>query len=84
MRLILETPALQAHSVLRYGEWRQVIADYAAERLDVSPESLEPRLLGHVGLALALTSYELWLEDPTVAVTDVLEDGLAALGLAAT
>ena len=36
MRLILETPALQAHSALRYAEWRQVIADYVAERLGVS------------------------------------------------
>ncbi len=27
MRLILTTPALQAHSVLRYSEWRQVIAE---------------------------------------------------------
>ena len=30
MRLILETPALQAHSVLRYAEWRAVIAEYVA------------------------------------------------------
>ena len=30
MQLILTTPALQAHSVLRYGEWRRVIADYVA------------------------------------------------------
>ena len=79
MRLILETPALQAHSVLRYAEWRQVIAEYAATRLDVSPQSLEPRLLGHVSLALALTAYELWLEDPTVPVTVLLEDGIASL-----
>ena len=30
MQLILTTPALQAHSVLRYGEWRRVIAEYVA------------------------------------------------------
>lgn len=79
MRLILETPALQAHSVLRYAEWREVIATYAAARLDVSPTSLEPRLLGHVSLALSLTAYEMWLDDPSASVTDLLEQSLGAL-----
>ena len=30
MRLILHTPALQSHSVLRYADWRRVIEDYVA------------------------------------------------------
>ena len=79
MRLILETPALQAHSVLRYADWRQVIEEYAASRLDVAARSLEPRLLGHVSLALALTAYEMWLDDPTASLTTLLEESLAAL-----
>ena len=32
MQLILGVPVLQAHSTLRYAEWRQVIADFVAER----------------------------------------------------
>ena len=79
MRMILDTPTLQAHSVLRYAEWRDVIADYAASRLGVSRQSLEPRLLGHISLALALTAYEMWLDDPTASVTDLLETSLATL-----
>lgn len=79
MRLILETPALQAHSVLRYREWRQVIAQYAAGRLGVSPRSLEPRLMGHVSLALALTAYEIWLDDPGASLTGLLEQSLTTL-----
>lgn len=79
MRPILETPALQAHSVLRYAEWRQVIADYAASRLGVSPHSLEPVLLGHVSLALALSAYDLWLAEPTGSITSLLEQCLEAL-----
>lgn len=79
MRLILETPALQAHSVLRYAEWRQVIAEYAAARLGVEATAMLPRLLGHVSLALALTAYETWLDDPGVSVTGLLEESLAAL-----
>lgn len=79
MRLILETPALQAHSALRYAEWRRVIAEYAAGRLGVEVDALEPRLLGHVGLALALTAYELWLDEPGSELTALLEQGMTAL-----
>lgn len=79
MRLILGTPALQAHSALRYAEWRRVIVEYAAARLDASPDDLEPRLLGHVGLALALAAYECWLESPDRPVTEFLERGVASL-----
>lgn len=79
MRLILTTPALQAHSALRYAEWRQVVADYAARRLRVAPDGPEPRLLGHVALAVALTAYELWLEDPSASLVGLLEDGMSAL-----
>ena len=37
MRLLLTTPALQAHSALKYAAWRAVIADYTAERYGLSP-----------------------------------------------
>ena len=79
MRLILETPALQAHSALRYGEWRCVISEYAASRLDMNPGDLVPRLWGHVALALALTAYEAWLDDPDAEIADLLKVSLAAL-----
>jgi TetR/AcrR family transcriptional regulator, regulator of mycofactocin system len=79
MRLLLGTPALQAHSALRYAEWRRVIAEYAALRLDRAPDDLEPRLLGHVALALALSAYEVWLDDPAQDITELLEHGLASL-----
>lgn len=64
MRLILETPALQAHSVLRYDEWRRVIADYVAERLDLEPTDPLPETVSQVSLALAVSAYTLWLRDP--------------------
>lgn len=79
MRLLLGTPALQAHSALRYAEWRRVIAEYAAARLGCAPHDLEPRLLGHVALALALSAYEVWLDHPDQDVTELLGRGLAAL-----
>ena len=79
MRLILETPALQAHSVLRYAQWRAVIAEYVADRLGFRPEDLMPRTVGQVSLALALSAYETWLEQPDAPLADLLESAMAAL-----
>jgi mycofactocin system transcriptional regulator len=61
MSLILYVPALQAHSTLRYAEWRAVIARFAARHLELPAESLWPQLVGHVSLAAALAAYEQWL-----------------------
>ncbi|MCD4523579.1 mycofactocin system transcriptional regulator [Nocardioides sp. cx-173] len=80
MRLILQTPALQAHSVLRYREWRQVISEYVARRLAVDPGDLLPQTVGHVSLALALTAYERWLSDPDSTVPQLLAETREALG----
>jgi len=79
MRLILETPALQAHSALRYAEWRGVISNYVGRRLGLESHSLQPQLVGHVSLALALTAYDLWLREPESALTSLLEQGLSSL-----
>jgi TetR/AcrR family transcriptional regulator, regulator of mycofactocin system len=79
MALILTTPELQAHSVLRYGDWRRVIAEYVARRLDVRPDDLVPKLVGHVSLALALTAYEVWLADPGADLLAVLDEGMSEL-----
>lgn len=61
MRLILATPELQAHSVLRYAEWRQVIAEYVAFRTGAQPGDLVPQIAGHASLAISLAAYEFWL-----------------------
>jgi len=79
MRLILKTPALQAHSVLRYAQWRAVIAEYVANRLDLRPDDLIPRTVGQVSLALALSAYETWLEQPDASLHALLESAMAAL-----
>lgn len=79
MRLILETPALQAHSVLRYREWRAVIADYVAERRGLAPTDALPETVSQVCLALALSAYALWLRDPGPSLEERLERSLADL-----
>ena len=79
MRLILETPTLQAHSVLRYGQWRAVISQYVARRTGSDADAVLPQTIGHVALALALTAYERWLAEPDSTVPDLLRESLAGL-----
>lgn len=81
MRLILTTPELQAHSVLRYAEWRQVIAEYVASRTGTQPGDLVPQVAGHVSLAISLSAYEHWLahatrDDDLVVIIDNAMAGL--------
>ncbi|MBD8608796.1 mycofactocin system transcriptional regulator [Aeromicrobium sp. CFBP 8757] len=79
MGLILSTPALQAHSVLRYAQWRGVIADHVAQRTGLSPGDLLPVTVGHVSLALALSAYEFWLAHEESDLLDLLDSAMAGL-----
>ncbi|GAA4404996.1 mycofactocin system transcriptional regulator [Tsukamurella soli] len=79
MALILGTPALEAHSVLRYGEWRAVIAEYVAGRTGVAPTDLLPQTVGHVSLALSLAAYERWLGDPGADLLQLLSSAMTEL-----
>jgi TetR/AcrR family transcriptional regulator, regulator of mycofactocin system len=77
--LLLYTPALQAHSVIRYAQWRQVIAEYVAERYVQSANELLPRMVGQVSLALALSAYEHWLEFEDENLGDLLNETMREL-----
>lgn len=79
MRLILEVPALQAHSTLRYAAWRAVIAEFAAARLGAGVEDLLPQLIAHTCLGAALTAYEQWLRLPGSNLAALLDSALQAL-----
>lgn len=79
MRLILTTPELQAHSVLRYQEWRRVISDYVARRTGASPDDLLPRVAGQVSLALALSAYDAWLADDSTPVPTLIDRAMGQL-----
>lgn len=79
MALILTTPELQAHSVLRYRDWRRVIADYVARRTGTTADDLLPRMAGQVSLALALTAYDVWLDDERTDLLTVLDQSMGEL-----
>jgi TetR/AcrR family transcriptional regulator, regulator of mycofactocin system len=76
MRLILRTPALQAHSTLRYAAWRQVIDEFAAERTGQPPRALAPRTVGYVALGVAIAAYEQWLEAEDADLRDLLDTAM--------
>ncbi|NLU81677.1 mycofactocin system transcriptional regulator [Rhodococcus sp. HNM0569] len=79
MELILRVPALQAHSALMYAGWRDVVAQYAARRLDVPADSPAPRTIGHLLLGVAMSAYESWLDDHSLDLGRLLADGMATL-----
>jgi mycofactocin system transcriptional regulator len=81
MSLILHTPALQAHSTLRYADWRSVVARFAARRLNQPVAALLPQLIGYLALGAALTAYEQWLADEDADLPTLLLTAFAALDL---
>ncbi|HEX9031883.1 MAG TPA: mycofactocin system transcriptional regulator [Streptosporangiaceae bacterium] len=82
MQLILGVPALQAHSTLRYAAWRQVIADFVADRTGLSPDALLPRTIAHAMLGVAVAAYEQWLEGADDDLCDLLDTAVLALSTA--
>ncbi|MEW2481609.1 mycofactocin system transcriptional regulator [Mycolicibacterium peregrinum] len=72
MRVILETAGLQAYSMTMYAGWREVIATYVAQRIGATPEDLMPQTVGWLMLGVALSAYEHWLADESVALPDAI------------
>jgi mycofactocin system transcriptional regulator len=84
MELILRVPALQAHSTLRYAAWRQVIADFVAERTGLPPGALLPRAVAYAMLGVAVAAYEQWLDGGSDDLCDLLDAAVLALNSAFT
>lgn len=72
MRVILETAGLQAYSMTMYAGWREVIAAYVAERIGAATGDLMPQTVGWLMLGVALSAYEHWLADESVALADAI------------
>jgi mycofactocin system transcriptional regulator len=79
MRLILEVPALQAHSTLRYADWRAVVAEFAAERLGQPRDALLPQVIAYTCLGAAVAAYEQWLRRDDSDLDELLDQSLRAL-----
>lgn len=72
MRLLLTVPTLQAHSALRYADWRQVVAEFVATRLGVRSDSLEPQAMAWALLGVSISAYEQWLAHDGTSLTQLL------------
>jgi mycofactocin system transcriptional regulator len=82
MELILRVPTLYAHSTLRFRAWRQVVAEFAAERTGHRTDDLAPQAIAHAVLGVALAAYEQWLDDPAADLGELLDSAMRQLGAA--
>jgi mycofactocin system transcriptional regulator len=82
MAFILGVPALQAHSTLRFAAWRQVIADFVAQRTGQQAAELLPRTIAHAMLGVAVAAYEQWLASPGEDLCELLDSAVRQLGSA--
>jgi TetR/AcrR family transcriptional regulator, regulator of mycofactocin system len=79
MALILRTPALQAHSTLRYADWRAVLASFVGERLGRPATTLAPQTIAHATLGVAVAAYEQWLLAPGLDLPALLDAAMREL-----
>jgi len=79
MRVILQTDALQAHSMTMYAGWRAVVADFVARRLGLAPSDLVPQTVAWTMLGVALSAYAYWLADESVPLAQALAEAFDAI-----
>jgi hypothetical protein len=82
MELILRVPTLLAHSTLRFTAWRDVIAEFTAERTGRRPDDLAPQAIAHAVLGVSIAAYEHWLDDPASDLGALLDDAMRQLSAA--
>ncbi|GAB7143248.1 mycofactocin system transcriptional regulator [Mycobacterium riyadhense] len=80
MRVILQTPELQAYSMTMYGGWREVIAEFVARRTRAQATDLAPRTVAWTMLGVALSAYEHWLSDGSVPLPEALGNAFDVVG----
>lgn len=79
MQLMTAVPTLQAYSTLRYDEWRQEIAVFAAGRLGQEPCELVPQTLGYATLGVTLAAFLRWTQVGSSDLRPLLEEALGHL-----
>jgi TetR/AcrR family transcriptional regulator, regulator of mycofactocin system len=81
LRLILGEPDLIARSMLKFADWRQVVAEFAARRLGQHPTDLLPQVVGECALGTAVAAYRRWFVDGGTRLTELMDEAFRALEL---
>ncbi|PZT98497.1 MAG: mycofactocin system transcriptional regulator [Gordonia sp. (in: high G+C Gram-positive bacteria)] len=84
MHLLLSVPALQAHSMLMYTGWRDVVAEFVAMRTGTDASDHGPQTVAWMLLAVALAAYQQWLDRPDSDLGDLLTRGSHILSVGLT
>lgn len=79
LTLITTVPALQAHSMLRYAAWRDVVAEFAAGRLRCEIEDIAPQAIAHAALGTAVAAFVRWTKHPETDLSASLAQGYQLL-----
>jgi mycofactocin system transcriptional regulator len=82
MELILRVPTLLAHSTLRFTAWREVVAEFVAERTGRRQDDLAPQAVAHAVLGVAVAAYEHWLDDQGSDLPALLDDAMRQFSIA--
>lgn len=79
--LILGVPTLLANSTLRFAQWREVVAEFAALRLGIPVDDLLPKVIGYSALGATIAAYEEWLRLPGADLGGLLDRALGELAI---
>ena len=79
MRVILQTPELQAYSMTMYEGWRAVVAAFVARRTGTPAADLVPQTIAWQMLGVALSAYEYWLANDRLTLRGALGDAFDAV-----
>lgn len=80
MWLLLNVPSLHAYSMLKYADWRQVVAEFVAERLGERPDDLTPQTISWASLGLCIGAYERWLVDEQADLIELIDASFHSIG----
>lgn len=79
MTLITSVPALQAHAALRYRSWREVVAEFVAERRGQPADALIPQTVGFLALGVSMAAFSRWVTHPEEALDTNLVEAFGTL-----
>jgi TetR/AcrR family transcriptional regulator, regulator of mycofactocin system len=79
MSLITSVPALQGHSMLRYQDWCDVIAEFVAVRLGRQPDDHLPQVIANAALGTAMATYRHWITHPEADLLMGLDEAFRLL-----